>query len=227
MVTKAIRWYLNGLFPIPIYIPMLLFIAFSQYYLLTFLKSVSAFSSITQIFLIPIVVLTVASHFFRNKPITVFEITLIGSWRNLAIAKIITFTVGLVPLVVIESLILLLTKNFDLILPVLATIVVYGSLSLLASLSQSQMTAFMIDLVFVLLLPIGAESLLGSYAQFNYTTGVAGGIILYFLAPIASYEFWPQVVNVSPSIGLSVAFVIALVLIALYPSLFKRLEFKP
>ena len=230
MLTKAIRWYLKGLFPLSIYIPLLIFIAFSQYYLLTtsiIPNRVFVFSSITQTLLIPIVILTVASHFFRNKQITVFELTLIGSWRNLAIAKIITFTVGIAPFIALEVVILWLSNYLSLLFPVLVTIAVYESLSLLASLSQSQMTAFMIDLVFVLLFPIGAESLLGSYAKFHYTAGVTGSIILYFIAPLISYGYWPQVVNVNPLVGLSLALIIALVLIALYPYLFKRLEFKP
>jgi len=228
MVIKAIRWYLKGLFPIHIYLPLLSFIGFSQYYLISVLKNPIAFSTITQIFLIPIVMLSIASHFFRSKHITVFELTLIGSWRDLAVGKLVAFTIGLVPLMVLEFIVLWFSNSLDYLSSLLLTIVVYEAISLLASLAQAQMTAFMLDLVFILLLPIGAQILLGSYAQFHYTTGAIMGVIFYFLAPLVSYEYYKfQVVDVDPYLGLSIAFIIALLLIISYPYLFERSEFKP
>ncbi|MCL5989848.1 MAG: hypothetical protein M1166_05920 [Candidatus Thermoplasmatota archaeon] len=227
-LTMTVRWYLKGVFPLPIYVPILSLIIITQLYTIEYLKSLVEFSLLTQMLLIPFIILIVGSHFTRNKLMTIFELSLLGSWKRIAISKLIVFAIGLLPFIVIEVSILLITKNAFIVAPILISLLVYASISILSSLSTSQLNAFMISIVFILLIPISAVELIENYASLGVTSGSPMGMILYFLTPLVSFEYHRKgVISVNPLLGLVVTFFLAIIMIVVYVYLFQREEFKP
>jgi hypothetical protein len=128
-LTLAIKWYLKNLFPPPVYMPVLSLITIMQLYIIEHLKSTIEFSILTQMLLIPLIILIAGSHFFRGKLLTIFELSLIGSWGRIAISKIIVFTIGFLPFIVLEIFVLWIGKSNDLIIHVPVSLLIYASLS--------------------------------------------------------------------------------------------------
>ncbi len=89
--------------------------------------------------LISFVVLIIGSHFSRNKLATIFEISFLGSWKRIAISKLVAIALGLLPFMIIEAVILLITKNVSFVAPVVMSVLEYAYISILASLSGSQL----------------------------------------------------------------------------------------
>ncbi len=227
-LIMTIKWYSKGLFPLPIYLPILFFVGLGQFYILAYLKSAVEFSLITQMLFLPVMILITGSNFFRNKHVTIFELSLLGGWKRIAVSKFIAYGIGLIPFIGLEIFILVIEKQIDLIIPILISLLVYLSISLLSSLSTSQITAFMISLVLILLIPISAVEVIENYFNLGITSGLPMGLILYFIVPLASFEYFKSgIVNVPPSLGFSTASVIAIVIIIAYFLLFERQELKP
>ncbi|MCW6170822.1 MAG: hypothetical protein LVQ96_06585 [Thermoplasmatales archaeon] len=227
-LTMTVKWYLKGVFPLPIYVPILSMIILTQLYTIEYLKSLVEFSLLTQMLLIPFIILIVGSHFTRNKLMTVFELSFLGSWKRIAISKLIVFALGLLPFIVTEVSILLITKNTFLVIPILISLLVYASISILSSLSPSQLNAFMISIVFILLIPIAAVELIENYVSLGITSGLPMGMILYFLTPLTSFEYYKKgIINVDPSLGLATASFLAIIMVISYIYLFQHQEFKP
>lgn len=227
-LIMTIKWYSRGLFPLPIYLPILFFVALGQFYILAYLKSATEFSLITQMLFLPVMILITGSNFFRSKHLTIFELSLLGSWKRISVSKLIVYGIGLIPFIGLEIFILCIEKDIDLILPILIALLVYLSISLLSSLSSTQITAFMISLVLILLIPISAVSLIENYVNLGITSGLPMGLILYFIVPLASFEYFKTgIVNVTPILGFATASVIAIVIIIAYVFLFERQELKP
>jgi hypothetical protein len=227
-LTLAIKWYLKGLFPLIIYIPILSFVALGQLYIIEYLKSPIEFSILTQMLLIPLIILITGSHFFRSMLLTLFELSLLGSWVRIAVSKIIVFAIGLLPFIGLEIFVLWIGKNIGLIIPILISLLIYTSLSLLSSLSSSQVNAFMISLVLILLIPISAVEVIENYVSLGLTSGLPMGLILYLIAPLASYEYYKAgIVSVHPFFGLVTTCLLAIVMIIAYVFLFQRQELKP
>ncbi len=224
----TIKWYLKGLFPLSIYVPILTLIILTQTYVIEYLKSAAEFSLLTQMVLIPFVILITGSHFFRNKLLTLFELSFLGSWERVAVSKLIVFAIGLIPFIAIEICILWVSKNTNFILPILISLLIYLSISIISTLSSSQINSFMIALVFILLIPISAVEVIENYVNLGITSGLPMGLILYFIAPLVSFQYYKEsVVSVHPLIGLSMAAFIAILIIVVYIYLFRRQEFKP
>ncbi len=224
----TIKWYLKGLFPLPIYVPILTLIILTQTYVIEYLKSTVEFSLLTQMVLIPFVILITGSHFFRNKLLTLFELSFLGSWERVAVSKLIVFAIGLIPFIAIEICILWVSKNTNFILPILISLLIYLSISIISTLSSSQINSFMIALVFILLIPISAVEVIENYVNLGITSGLPMGLILYFIAPLVSFQYYKEsVVSVHPVIGFSIAAFIAILIIVVYIYLFQRQEYKP
>ncbi|WP_075057641.1 hypothetical protein [Thermogymnomonas acidicola] len=110
----SVRWYLKGLFPPPpVYVPVVSLAVLAQAYALAYLKDAGGeFSVPSQMLLIPFVVLIVGSQLSRNMLTTVFEISLLRSWRRTALSKLVALCTGLIPpFTVAEAILLIATKN--------------------------------------------------------------------------------------------------------------------
>ncbi|GGM78464.1 hypothetical protein GCM10007108_15800 [Thermogymnomonas acidicola] len=224
----SVRWYLKGLFPPPVYVPVVSLAVLAQAYALAYLKDAGEFSVPSQMLLIPFVVLIVGSQLSRNMLTTVFEISLLRSWRRTALSKLVALCTGLIPFTVAEAILLIATKNTPLFVPVGASIMVCASFSILALLSGSQLTAFVVSMFLVLFVPIAAVVLIENYASLGISSGVPMGMVLYSLAPLASLQYHRVgAVSVGPLAGLLTAFALAVVMLAAYFFAFQRQEFKP
>ncbi|WP_075057640.1 hypothetical protein [Thermogymnomonas acidicola] len=107
---------------------------------------------------------------------------------------------------------------------------VCASFSILALLSGSQLTAFVVSMFLVLFVPIAAVVLIENYASLGISSGgVPMGMVLYSLAPLASLQYHRVgAVSVGPPLaGLLTAFALAVVMLAAYFFAFQRQEFKP
>ncbi len=82
--------------------------------------------------------------------------------------------------------------------------------------------------MFVVLIPIAAVILIENYASLDVSSGTPMGFILYFLAPLASFEYSKDdIISVYPPTGLMMAFFLAVIMIIVYSYLFQHQEFKP
>ncbi|MHB1663179.1 MAG: hypothetical protein ACYCSG_05055, partial [Thermoplasmataceae archaeon] len=58
------------------------------------------FISTTQLLLIPMIGLMNGLHMIRDDSVTIFELSLLRSWRNIAISKIIVTLVSFIPFLI-------------------------------------------------------------------------------------------------------------------------------
>lgn len=227
-LTKSIKWYLKDLFPLAIYIPVLLVILLLQIYIFKDLKSVNEFSLLTQMIIIPFMVLIISTHFFRNKLITVFELSLLGSWRNIALSRIIVFLIGISPFILTEFFVLIFFNNVYLLIPIVLSLLIYLSFSLFSSISPSQITSLTINIVLIILIPISAIEVIENIISLGIKSSNVSGFISYLITPLAAYQYYKSgYINITPLDGFMADIILFIFVITIYLFLFLKQEFKP
>jgi len=227
-LTKSIKWYLKDLFPLAIYIPVLLVILLLQIYIFKDLKSVNEFSLLTQMIIIPFMVLIISTHFFRNKLINVFELSLLGSWRNIALSRIIVFLIGISPFILAEFFVLIFFNHVYLLIPIVLSLLIYLSFSLFSSISPSQITSLTINIVLIILIPISAIEVIENIISLGIKSSAISGFISYLITPLAAYQYYKSgYINITPLDGFIADIILFIFVITIYLFLFLKQEFKP
>lgn len=241
-VKTSIKWYMKGLFPIKLMMllySIILFIdlLFYTYYINLvnpWLKTISTFNIIviTSLFLNPLILASGVAHVARTKDMTVYELSMIGNWRALAIGRLVSLLLYILPYLIIQSvlLFLLITRDsivgIEIILLTIIMLLFYCSLGMVLSLSGSRVVA-VIDLsMMTFLLPLSAWILI-LISQLNNVVDfdVITSIILYLLNSPMTFMF-EKIYGIRLSVswiqGGGVTILTSLLLMALYIHVFTR-----
>jgi len=103
----------------------------------------SVLIALITLFLNPVYIVSGASHIARSWDITVFEISMLGGWRKIAVARIVSVVIYVAPYVVLQSIIVNLFSTalqLDHLITVYMalSIYLYTGLTLLLSLVKSR-----------------------------------------------------------------------------------------
>jgi hypothetical protein len=241
-VKTSIKWYMKGLFPIKLMMllySIILFIdlLFYTYYINLvnpWFRTTLIFNIIviTSLFLNPLILASGVAHVARTKDMTVYELSMIGNWRALAIGRLVSLLLYISPYSIIQSvlLFLLITRDsvvsIEIILLIIVMLLFYCSLGMVLSLSGSRVVAVIGLSMTTFLLPLSAWILI-LISQLNNVVDfdVITSIILYLLnSPMTfmSEKIYGIRLSVSWIQGGGVTILTSLLLMALYIHVFTR-----
>jgi hypothetical protein len=187
---------------------------------------------ITSLFLNPLILASGVAHVARTKDITVYELSMIGNWRALAIGRLVSLLLYILPYLIIQSvlLFLLITRDsivgIEIILLTIIMLLFYCSLGMVLSLSGSRVVAVIGLSMMTFLLPLSAWILI-LISQLNNVVDfdVITSIILYLLNSPMTFMF-EKIYGIRLSVswiqGGGVTILTSLLLMALYIHVFTR-----
>ncbi|BAB66819.1 hypothetical protein STK_17310 [Sulfurisphaera tokodaii str. 7] len=252
---RSIRWYFKGLFPLKF---MVLIITTSL-----LLESAVYFTSsdpkigiqnlvmLSLMLINPLVLISAFLHVYRSKETTLFELSLLASWRGIAIARIVSALLFVLmfwsiqsfylllliflaeyKVITLNSFIILLSANtlLWLILTTLNFFVNYISIGLLISLMSTKTSSLLLGALVFFFMPFSVIILLSSYQENGIELSGPMTYFIYFLNPEWSYMFnlqYPKLINLHLIQGLTISVVVSILLIAIYYLAFIKLQFKP
>ncbi|MHB1493244.1 MAG: hypothetical protein ACYCR7_06925 [Thermoplasmataceae archaeon] len=228
-LKQAIKWYTKGLFPEPHSILLYAFVFIIQIYTLLYLKNGNElFISTTQLLLIPMIGLMNGLHMIRDDSVTIFELSLLRSWRNIAISKIIVTLVSFIPFLILEFVIVKyygISYEFS---GIAETVLIVASIILFSSLMHSFSVSFTSLFIFLFLLPASSTSLLANLQTLKTTAPYVISVFGYLFSPLTAYEYYTEgVITLSPTIGFYYALTFTFIMILFYYEKFMLTQYKP
>ncbi|BFI76764.1 hypothetical protein [Sulfurisphaera ohwakuensis] len=252
---RSIRWYFKGLFPLKF---MALIIATS----LLLESAVYITSSdpkigiqnlvmLSLMLINPLVLISAFLHVYRSKETTLFELSLLASWREIAIARIVSALLFVLmfwsiqsfylllliflakyKVIILNSFIILLSANtlLWLILTALNFFVNYISIGLLISLMSNKTSSLLLGALVFFFMPFSVIILLSSYQENGIELSGPMTYFIYFLNPEWSYMFnlqYPKLIDLHLIQGFTISVAVSIILITIYYLAFIKLQFKP
>ncbi len=190
------------------------------------------------IFFSPVYIVSGISHVARSWDVTVFEISMLGGWLRIAVARAIATIVYMIPYIIVQSsIIYLFTDNLlktDYIfvylnLTLLLSVYIYAGLALLLSLLKSRAAALIASTVVLFISPLSVSILVNNYLSFNTRLGLFASTISYLFNPMLTYWYsvlYRGFVQLEPSYGVMLDLVFMAGLYLLFILLFRRVEIK-
>ncbi len=222
-IARAIKWYSKGLFPWPVIEIVLVFIFLIQYLAIKN-YDVMVFSSVSGMLVIPLYGIVMGLHFIRDSNTTVFELSLMKDLTTIFFGRLLTLTIGFIP-IILGNYLLLHIFNMQFLFPsFLVQTVVYLALTMGASLLQDNKTAFITLFSLELLLPTASIVVFANAGNYGKIDSIMSGF-MYFFTPIYSSANF-QLLELAQNNGLIIATLIAIALIFIWARFFKRLEFR-
>ena len=223
----ALHWYFNNLFIHPYSEFLIIFVITMQIISLEVLHDIAQFIIVTQLLLLPILIIGQGLHVMRDTRTTVFEISFVGSYKSLANSKILMSLLGVVPFLASEFLILSLSGYTFLILPIFASTMILVSFILISSLGSSTAQSLLISVMLVYFIPFSAYLLELSLIQFHFRQPFVVGVLLNLLLPMLTFQFGKQIISLDPVNSSLLNIALALFFMAGYKFLFSRINYNP
>lgn len=222
------RWYFKGLFPHPSAEILFFIVGLIQSFSLVMYKSHEAFIMTTQLLIIPLIGISNGMHIAREKSVTIFELSLLKSWRNIPLSKEMITFIGFIPLILID---LFITYYFGIIwyFPyIVLSVLVYSSLILIPSLMHSSSLSSTLLFFFLFILPTSSVVFIQNDVLMGYKIPVYMSIIIYILSPLFAYKYFNlHIISISPFIGIISICLFYIIVSLLYYIGFIRSQFKP
>ncbi len=188
------------------------------------------------LFFSPLYIVSGISHVARSWDVTVFEISMLGGWLRIAVARIVATIVYMVPYIIVQSAIIYLFVNnllkVDYVfvcLALLLSVYIYAGLALLLSLLKSRAAALIASTVVLFISPLSVSILVNNYLSFNTRLGLFVSAISYLFNPLLTYWYsvlYRGFVQLEPSHGVILDVVFMAGLYLLFILLFRRTEIK-
>ena len=232
-ITKlgnALRWYFKESFPHPQTEVLLIILLGIQYLSVNdqFVNPVTGIYLVSQFLVVPSIVLFNGLVYLKEEEITIFEITLIGSWKSVAVGRFFSLLSSFIPFLVMELVFFHYFSSSTVFLLIAMTVVMNSAVVMLASLVPNKSAALMVVLATAFLLPLSSFVVLQSYSSLSITISPAMGAILYLLSPLLTDMLYnSHVVSLGPGWGLAVLCVFSIIAGSLYILSFGRSQFKP
>jgi|GEM_PF-1013907 hypothetical protein len=223
-LTKAYKWYLKGLFTHPS-IELILTLSIFLEFLMS--KNLPLMSFMIQSIIIPVYLLYTNLHIFRQRDFTVFEISMLRTWRAIPVAKALVLLTSSLPLIVIETVFLLFVNDSIHILNLIINIINYLVFSLIISLLNAREAGVIVLSIFLLLMPSGFSILVQTYISLNIRPDLTIQFLSYYFDTIVSEDYYKQgILQNSLSYFLMPILVIDLVLFLVYFLSFSRADLR-
>jgi hypothetical protein len=225
-----LRWYVKEQFPQPQFEILLLILIGVQYLAVTskFISPVSGIYIITQFLVIPSMVIFNGLTFIVDPHITIFESSLIGSWKAMALGRTSSLLISFIPFILLEGIFSYFFLSIIAFIIISLALIMEGSILLLASLLPNSMASLVVILSAAFLLPISSFVLLQSYSFLSIGIGPGLSSALYILSPILTFELYStHIVELDPGYGSIIILLFSALAIILYIFLFTKSEYKP
>ncbi|MEB3787467.1 MAG: hypothetical protein GSR78_01790 [Desulfurococcales archaeon] len=182
----------------------------------------------------PVYIVSGISHVARSWDTTVFEISMLGGWLKIAVARIISVVVYMIPYVIVQSIILYLFSAIThagemLAVYLVLTVYLYTGLALLISMVKRRIVTLLASAVVLFIAPLSVSIILGNYMMFSAKPGLAVSIASYIFNPMLAYWYniqYPGFIRVSWIDGLIIDTIVMLMFYAVFILLFVRSEIK-
>ncbi len=186
------------------------------------------------LFLNPVYIISGISHVARSWDITVFEISMLGGWLKIAVARIISVVVYMIPYVVIQSIILYLFTSVAqvgklLTMYLVSSVYLYTGLSLLISIVKRRTVTLLASAVVLFIAPLSVSIILGNYMMFDARPGLAVSVISYVFNPMLAYWYsilYPEFIQLGWLDGIIASIAVTMLSYVLFIVLFVRSEIK-
>ncbi|OWP56374.1 MAG: hypothetical protein B2I17_06110 [Thermoplasmatales archaeon B_DKE] len=227
---NALRWYFKDTFPHPQTEIVLFVLVAIQYLSLkdpVFDPSTSIYL-VSEFLVIPFMVMFNGLVYLKEDEITIFEITLIGSWRAVAAGRIFSLLLSFIPFLAIEAIFFYFFSSITVFLILAMTVVMESAVVMLASVIPSKPGALIVILSTTIMLPLASFVVLQSYTSLSIAISPAMGAILYLLSPLLTYMLFNNgIVPIGPYWGIAVIGTFSIMAGFLYTLIFGKLQFKP
>ncbi len=134
MLKCALKMYLEEIFNHFTYLMVFGILLIAQYFAITQYKGDMAFVELLQFIVIPVYLFLVLVAFFTGDKVLTFELVLFRDWLTVALARLISLIISLIPFVVTTALVAHLHNAGSLIEPMIASTLFYATLVLLSTL---------------------------------------------------------------------------------------------
>jgi hypothetical protein len=241
-IKAGIKWYLKGLFPPKLIIPLYSIILFFDVLFYIHISGLTdpqakintlfIIIATTSLFLNPLILASGIAHVARTKDLTIYELSMISSWLAVALARLVALYLYITPYLVIQLILLYLSTTAsniigaEIMLLTIAMLLFYCSLGMLLTISGSRVVAVIGLSMTTFLLPIStwilvSVSQLSGIKSFDDVTS----IMLYLFNSPMAYMF-DKVYGVKLSTswiqGGKATFYVTLFLLILYIYVFTR-----
>ena len=223
-MQKAVKWYSKNLFPHPATEILLGMMVLATWYSLADARKMGLyeFTVIVEMVLLPVYGILVASHIFRSRRVTLFEITLFNGPDVVFLGRLTAALLGL-SIGVISVVLITYIQGYSKLIPsVLLEIPTYLAIMITLMIWLDSISGVILFYILTSAVPMALFVLLTK----PYPPSTAISLIAYFLAPIeATVEAKKLPLSVSAGYTMTLTLSILMILIA-YIS-FKRKDFEP
>jgi len=239
---RSIKWYLKGLFPVKFTITMFSGLIAVELLFYTVSPADSRAQILVELSILlinPFVLLSAFLHVFRSKEMTLFESSLLSSWKGIALARIVSAFLYILAFWIVQSVFLILTTSKStgtnisllwLIPTTLSFFLAYIGLGLLVSLISNRASSMLLSAMVFFFLPLSAQTLLNNYIQRELQASGFITYLSYYLNPEWTYLMhlqYPDLVIVHLKESFIYSLIVTLVITVTYYLAFNRLQFKP
>jgi len=189
---------------------------------------------INMLFFNPIHITSGLAHIARSYDMTVFEISMLGGWRKIAIAKIFSMLVYMAPYMLFQVMVSslfsrLCSLDYKLTLYTVLSIYFYTGLALMLSLIKSKTTTLLSSTLILFIAPLSVIILITNYLMFGARLDNLTSLISYILNPLSTYWYSiedPGLISINWTNGLFVYIAVTLGLYTSFIFFFERAEIK-
>ncbi|NPA99739.1 MAG: hypothetical protein GXO43_10215 [Crenarchaeota archaeon] len=222
VLGKAVRWYMIGLFhPLTIMLAVVVVVALYEGIISNGRTQMNIIMTL-ELLLYPLYFLQAALHIVRDAKTSLFELSLIKSWKILYVSRIIVFTVALLPVYLPILIILIINNLNNIVIPFTLKTLSYISILSIGILLYSKRGALTFLLVATFILPMSVLAIVNSLPP-DYKLGFIESIVFYFISPIILHEM-NYLMAIDEATVQVASFFVAIIIIILSGLIFVREE---
>ncbi|BFH73914.1 hypothetical protein SJAV_18580 [Sulfurisphaera javensis] len=184
-MLRGYKWYLKGMFPIPIMIVLFLLFTFFEIILPKY-----EIDGILSFFIFPLYIFFGVLHIIRPKDLTIMELSLIRDWLSIPISKFLALLTWILPFILLETGIMYYKHLTWLLLPLLILSINSIILGLLFSLLNNKEASMILLISFYFLIPIGISILVGTLESLNVKSNLLIQFLTYYLDTLAGEDYY-------------------------------------
>lgn len=184
-MLRGYKWYLKGMFPIPIMIVLFLLFTFFEIIL-----PKQEINGILSFFIFPLYIFFGVLHIIRPKDLTIMELSLIRDWLSIPISKFLALLTWILPFILLEIGIMYYEHLTWLFLPLLILSINSIILGLLFSLLNNKEASMILLISFYFLIPIGISILVGTLESLNVKSNLLIQFLTYYLDTLAGEYYY-------------------------------------
>ncbi len=228
MLKCALKMYLEEIFNHFTYLMVFGILLIAQYFAITQYKGDMAFVELLQFIVIPVYLFLVLVAFFTGDKVLTFELVLFRDWLTVALARLISLIISLIPFVVTTALVAHLHNAGSLIEPMIASTLFYATLVLLSTLIGGSGKLYVLSMGVLFVLPFSSIALIQTQAELGTPAHGISAYLSYLFSPVYgtfSAHSGSLIINLDKANTLT--FSLSLIWILIYLGTFGRRNVHP